>query len=64
MVKYQNFWSSILCAVARVSTVLPAVGGAYYDTKSFYCIVWVFGQLKGKWEGCQGVSIAAVLRQT
>ena len=38
MAKYQNFWSSILCAVARVFTVLPAVGRAY---GGFYCRVWV-----------------------
>ena len=47
------------------------VGGAYLWRKyvtgvhgGFYCIVW--GQLEGKLrlEGCQGVSTAAVLRQT
>ena len=32
--KYQNFWPSILCAVARVFTGLPAVGGAYYDANT------------------------------
>ena len=28
----------------------------------FYCIVWVL--VSWRWEGCQGVSTAAVLRQT
>ena len=63
--KIQNFWSSILCAVARVFTVLPAVGGTYYDANTSRGPWWLllysvgFGQLEGKlrWEGCQGVSI-------
>ena len=38
--------SSILCAVARVFTVLPAVGGAYYEDLAhggFYCNSVGFG---------------------
>ena len=32
--KYQNFWSSILCAVASVFTILPVWAGLIYDANT------------------------------